>query len=392
MRSRGCRLGVALSLLALAARPAADAPSGLSADSRTWAMRMADSLIERAPVVHPKWDYTAGVALLAVERLARETGNPRYFAYVKANVDRVVQADGTIRTYLLEEFNLDQINEGRLLFPLYERTRDERYLKAASELREQLRRQPRTSEGGFWHKKIYPRQMWLDGLYMAEPFYAQWAAVEKESSAFDDVVKQFQLVARHTRDSRTGLLYHGWDESRSQVWADPTTGRSPQFWGRATGWYAMALVDVLDFLPEPHPGRGELVRTLRDLADAVARVQDPVTGLWYQVLDQRGRSGNYAETSASSMLVYALAKGARGGQLDPGFRRVAQRGYAGLLRHAVRVGDDGSVSLGGICQVAGLGGKQRRDGSFEYYMSEPVVSDDHKGVGPFILASLELDR
>ena len=348
--------------------------------------------MRRHAIVHEEWDYTAGLILLALDRVAEKSGDARYREYVRRNMDRVVNPDGTIRTYELEEFNLDQINQGRLLFALHERTGETRYRRAAELLREQLRRQPRTREGGFWHKKIYPHQMWLDGLYMAGPFYAQFARTFGDSAAFDDVARQLLLVARHTRDPRTGLLYHGWDESRTQIWADKETGQSPNFWGRAIGWYLMALVDVLDFLPEHHRDRPAIGRVLRATADAVARVQDPLTGLWYQVLDQPSRSGNYLEASASSMFVYALAKGARRGWLDPSYRAVAERGFDGLVRHLVTVGADGLVSLNGICQVAGLGGKQQRDGSFRYYVSEPVVANDHKGVGAFLLAAVELER
>jgi unsaturated rhamnogalacturonyl hydrolase len=353
---------------------------------------MAESVMRRHPVVHQEWDYTAGLVLLALDRVGEETGDGRYREYVRRNMDRVVNPDGTIRTYELEEFNLDQINQGRLLFALHERTGDVRYRRAAELLRDQLRRQPRTGEGGFWHKKIYPHQMWLDGLYMAGPFYAQFARTFGDTVSFDDVAKQFLLVARHTRDARTGLLYHGWDESRTQLWADKETGQSPNVWGRAMGWYLMALVDVLDFLPEHHHDHGMLVRILRETADAVARVQDPVSGLWYQVLDQPSRAGNYVEASASSMFVYALAKGARRGWLDARHRAAAKRGFDGLVRQLVTAGPDGLISLNGICQVAGLGGKQQRDGSFRYYISEPVVANDHKGVGAFILAAVELGR
>jgi unsaturated rhamnogalacturonyl hydrolase len=363
-----------------------------SAKGERWSVRMAESVMRRHPVVHEEWDYTAGLILLALERVADQTGDSRYRDYVRRNMDRVVNANGTIRTYELDEFNLDQINQGRLLFALHERTRDARYRRAAELLREQLRRQPRTREGGFWHKQIYPHQMWLDGLYMTGPFYAQFAQTFGDSAAFDDVAKQFLLVARHTRDTKTGLLYHGWDESRTQIWADKETGQSPNFWGRAMAWYLMALVDVLDFFPEQHRDREAIVRVLRDVADAAARVQDPVTGLWYQVLDQPSRSGNYLEASASSMFVYAFAKGARRGLLDGRYREIAERGFNGLVRHLVTVDSNGLVTLNGICQVAGLGGKQQRDGSFRYYISEPVVANDHKGVGAFILAAVELDR
>jgi unsaturated rhamnogalacturonyl hydrolase len=366
--------------------------AGAQRPSRPWSERMAESVMRRHPVVHEKWDYTAGLVLLAIDRVGGQTKDPKYAAYVRGNVDRFVQPDGTIRTYVTDEYNLDQINEGRLLFPLYERTRDERYRKAAQLLRRQLQAQPRTSEGGFWHKQIYPSQMWLDGLYMAEPFYAQYAHTFGEPAAFDDVTRQFLLAARHTRDAKTGLLYHAWDETRSQPWADRNSGVSPNFWGRAVGWYAMAAVDVLDWLPRDHRDRAALIRTLADLADAVAKVQDPVTGLWYQVLDQPGRAKNYLEASASSMFVYALAKGARLGYLDARYRDVAQRGFRGLVANLIEVDAAGLVTLNGVCQVAGLGGKQQRDGSYEYYVSEPVVANDFKGVGAFILAALELGQ
>jgi unsaturated rhamnogalacturonyl hydrolase len=332
------------------------------------------------------------VVLLGIHRVGERTGDPRYASYVKRNVDRLVGADGTIATYQLEEFNLDQINEGKLLFPLYARTHDDRYRKAAALLREQLRRHPRTSEGGFWHKKTYPNQMWLDGLYMAEPFYAQYAREFGDSAAFDDVAMQLLLMARHARDPRTGLFYHGWDERRAESWADPATGLSPSFWGRAMGWYAMALVDVLDFMPAAHKDRAQLVRVLQDVARAVRDVQDPVSGLWYDVLDQPNRAGNYHEASASSMFVYALAKGARRGWLSPGYRDVASRGFDGIVREMITEDAQGLVSLQKVVAVSGLGGKQKRSGTYEYYVGEPVVANDPKGVGAFILAAEELGR
>jgi unsaturated rhamnogalacturonyl hydrolase len=352
---------------------------------------MAESTMRRNPRVYETWDYTAGLVLLGVQRLGERTRDPRYAAYVKENVDRFVGPDGSIRTYELEEFNLDQINEGRVLLPLT-MTRDLRYAKAAGLLREQLRRHPRTAEGGFWHKQIYPNQMWLDGLYMAGPFYAQYAAMQRDTAAFTDVARQFLLTARHTRDPRTGLMYHAWDATRSMFWADTATGLSQNFWGRAMGWYAMALVDALDYLPKTHPDRPAMIRTLRDMSDALARVQDPATGLWWQVLDQPNRARNYLEASASSMFVYAFAKGARMGYLSPEYRDLANRGFDGLVNHLVSVDADGLVSLNGICKVAGLGGKERRDGSYQYYVSEPTVANDYKGVGAFIVAAVELGR
>jgi unsaturated rhamnogalacturonyl hydrolase len=353
--------------------------------------------MRRNPKTHRRWDYTAGVVLAAVERVGLARRDEAMLTYVKANMDRWVKPDGSIETYRPDEYNLDHIAPGRVLFGLYERTNDERYRKAADLLRQQLRTHPRTSEGGFWHKQIYPQQMWLDGLYMAEPFYAQYAHAFGEPAAFDDVARQFLLVARHTRDPRTNLMYHGWDAARAQKWADTATGLSRSFWGRAVGWYVLGVVETLDYFPAEHPDRAAVIRTLRDAAEGIARVQDPVTGLWWDVLDQPNRAGNYLEASASSMFAYALAKAARLGYVDAWYRQVAERAFDGIVANLIREGPDGLVSLINVCQVSGLGGNLRRDGSYrdgsyEYYVSEPVVTDDYKGVGPFILAALELGR
>lgn len=359
--------------------------------AKPWSERIAESVMRRNAVVYPKWDYTAGLVLLGLERVGATTRDPRYSAYVKKSIDSLVRPDGSILTYSSDEYNLDQINEGRALFVLADRTKDSRYIRAADRLRDQLRHQPRTREGGFWHKKIYPEQMWLDGLYMAEPFYAEYAARHGDTAAMNDVVRQFLLVARHARDPKTGLFYHAWDSAHRQPWADSATGLSKNFWGRAVGWYLMAAVDVVDYLPKTHRDRAELIRVVQDLADAVARVRDPVSGVWWQVLDQPNRSKNYLEASASAMFVYAFAKGARMGYLEPRYRDIASRAFSGMLTTFVTTSPDGLVSIGGICKVAGLGGNPPRDGSYEYYVSEPVVADDYKGVGAFILAAHELE-
>ena len=379
----------------LAALPAAHAQARPA--EAPWSVRFASSVMKRNPDVTPRWDYIAGVVLLAIDRVAATHRDDAMRAYVKRNMDRFVQPDGTITGYKLEEFNLDQIAQGRLLFPLYRRTRDDRYRIAANHLREQLKRHPRTPEGGFWHKQVYPQQMWLDGLYMAEPFYAEYARTFGEKQSFDDVAKQFLLVARHTRDPRTGLMYHGWDAAKTQKWADPETGLSKSFWGRAMGWYMLGAVETLDYIPQSHRDRNAIIQTLRQAAEAISNVQDPVTGLWWQVLDQPNRTGNYLEASASSMFVYSLAKAARLGYIDSRYRAIAIRGFDGLVSNLVKTNSDGTVSLTNICQVAGLGGNLRKDGSYrdgtyEYYVSEPIVSDDYKGVGPFIMAAHELGR
>jgi unsaturated rhamnogalacturonyl hydrolase len=362
--------------------------------SEPWSVRMAESVMERRPLVRERWDYETGTVLRGIEELWQATGEERYYDYIKQNVDAYVGPDGTIRTYDIEDYNLDNINTGKLLFPLYERTGDERYRIAGETLHEQLEGQPTTSEGGYWHKQRYPYQMWLDGLYMAEPFAAryalEWGDPEDRSEALDHVALQYELAARYLRDPATGLFYHGWDEAKEQIWADSLTGRSANFWGRAMGWYAMALVDVLDYFPEDHPEHDEIVRILQRYAEAVSAVQDPVTGVWYQILDQPNREGNYLEASASSMFVYALAKGVRKGYLNPKYMDVARRGYEGLLEQFVTV-EDGLVNLNRVVSVGGLGGDNDRDGSFAYYLSEPVISNDPKGTGPFILASLEME-
>ena len=374
------------------------ADSGAAADGihPDWSRRTADSVMKSQPVLAERWNYEFGLALKAIAEVGQASGDPRYFAYVRENIDRFVDAEGTIRTYRLNEYNLDQVNSGKVLLTLFQATGDRRYRQAAALLRQQLEGHPRTAEGGFWHKQIYTHQMWLDGIYMEAPFYAEYAKLFDEPQAFGDVAKQFLISAAHTRDPKTGLFYHGWDESRSQAWADPVTGCSPHFWGRAMGWYAMALVDVLDHFPADHPDRPKLLDLLHEVAAAVVKVQDPESGLWYQVLDQGARAGNYLEASASAMFVYALAKGARLGYLPESCRAAAARGFAGIIARFVTVDDAGLVHLNRICQVAGLGrydaSQPYRDGSFDYYVHEPVVADDLKGVGPFILACLEMER
>ncbi len=337
-----------------------------------------------------KWNYEQGVLLKGVESVWLSTGDGKYFRYIQHLTDRYINDDGTIRTYKKDDYNIDNVLPGRNLLLLYKVTGQEKYRKAAAVLREQLQTHPRTSDGGFWHKKIYPSQMWLDGLYMGEPFYAEYAATFQEDAAFDDIAKQFVLMETHSRDSKTGLLYHGWDESRKQRWANQTTGRSPNFWGRAMGWYAMALVDTLDHFPTNHPERGKLIAILQRLAAGIEKYQDPKSGLWYQVLDKAGQKGNYVEASASSMFVYALAKGVRNKYLPPHYLRVASKAYQGIQKQFVEATATG-VNLNGTVSVSGLGGNPYRDGSYDYYLSEKVVTNDPKGVGAFLLASSEME-
>jgi unsaturated rhamnogalacturonyl hydrolase len=335
--------------------------------------------------------------LKGFEQVWLETKDRKYFDYMKQIIDGLVDADGNIKGYKFADYNLDEINSGKILFPLYAEATDpkekERYKKAAFLLRSQIKAQPRTSEGGFWHKNKYPHQMWLDGVYMASPFLAQFAVVFNEPALLDEVAKQIILAEKHTRDRKTGLLYHAWDESKQQRWADPKTGKSPHFWGRAMGWYAMAIVDVLDHLPKNHSRRAAVEGVLRRLAASVASVQDKTSGVWWQVLDAGSREKNYREASASSMFTYALEKGVRNGWLErKKYGDVAARGYQGILTEFVETDDRGQVTLKSICKVAGLGGEPYRDGSYQYYTTTDVVANDPKGVGAFILASAERER
>ncbi len=364
-----------------------------------WSIRMADAEMQRRgdsflynENVKTSWVYETAVFMKGLEQVWRQTGEEKYFAYIKKFVDSYVEPEGSIKTYELEEYNIDHVNPGKLLLTLYNATQDEKYKKAAFLTMKQLESHPRTKEGGFWHKKIYPWQMWLDGIYMGSPFYAEFAKMFERPEAFDDIANQIIFVANHTHDPNTGLYYHGWDESKQQKWANPATGCSPNFWGRAIGWYAMGIVDVLDFFPNDHPKREQIIGILRNIASGVQKYQDEKTGLWYQVMDQGGREGNFLEASASSMFVYALVKAARNGYLDQHYLAVAEKGYRGILENFIKVEPDGRVTLTQICQVAGLGGKPYRDGSYEYYISTPIVDNDLKGVGPFIMASVEMER
>lgn len=338
-----------------------------------------------------RWTYEHGVVLKGIERVWEKTKKKEYLDFIQQNIDHFVADDGSIRTYSPDSYNLDNILPGRSLLFLYKTTGSEKYRKAAAVLREQLKTHPRTSEGGFWHKKIYPSQMWLDGLFMGEPFYAEYAATFHEEAAFDDVAKQFILMERHSRDDKTGLLYHGWDASRKQRWADPTTGRSPNFWARAMGWYAMALVETLDYFPRKHPQRAELIAILNRLAQAVAKYQEPSSGLWYQVMDRGGEKGNYLEASAACMFVYAFAKGVRNGYLPVKYMKTAKDGYRGILKEFVKTDSAGRFNLEGTVAVAGLGGTPYRDGSYEYYVIEKVVTNDPKGIGAFLMAAIEME-
>ncbi len=339
------------------------------------------------------WDYEQGLALKALEKVWYRTGDGKYFEYIRKDIDRYVQKDGSIRTYAYNDFNLDNIPTGRALLMLAQQTQPdkEKYIKAAHLLWKQIENQPKTKEGGYWHKQRYPYQMWLDGLFMCEPFAAEYSRLFNKPEHFDDIARQFALIEKYAVDEQTGLVYHGYDESREQKWADKKTGLSPHFWSRAIGWYAMALVDVLDFFPEYHPEKANLIKYLQRLVPALVKYQNAQSGVWYQMTTQGNRKGNYFEASASCMFVYALAKGVRQGYLDARYLSAARKGYAGILKEFVEKEKDGTISLNKTVSVGGLGGNPYRDGSYEYYLSEPIRKNDLKGVGPFIFASVEIE-
>ena len=338
-----------------------------------------------------KWTYDQGVILKGIEGLWYKTGDGKYFNYMQKCMDFFVNDIGEIRTYKASDYNLDNVLCGRILLLLYNVTGKDKYYKAALTLREQLKTQPRTNQGGFWHKKIYPYQMWLDGLYMAESFYAEWAATYNEPAAFDDIAHQFIEMEKHARDTKTGLLYHGWDESKQQKWANPQTGLSPHFWARAMAWYGMALVDVLENFPDANKNKDSIKAILKRFADAIQKVQDPATGLWYDIINLPTAKGNYFEASASSMFVCAITKAVRLGFLPVPYLTISKKGYDGILKKFVITDVNGQTNLNGTVSVSGLGGNPYRDGSYEYYMSEKVIVNDPKGVGAFLQAANEME-
>ena len=365
--------------------------------AQPWSQKMAQTVMtiwkdsmSMQPGRPVRWSYDQGVVLKGIEGIWKNTADKKYFDYIEKSMDHFVQEDGNILSYRPDEYNIDHVNCGRNVLFLYKVTLKEKYLKAVQLLRAQLKTHPRTNEGGFWHKKIYPYQMWLDGLYMGEPFYAEYAATFHEDTTFNDIAKQFILMEKHARDAKTGLLYHGYDESREQKWADKKTGLSPHVWARAMGWYGMALVDVLEWFPKEHAKKDSLIAILNRFATAIAKYQDAKTGLWWDIVDMGGKEKNYLESSASSMMIYALAKGVRLGYLPDKFIATATKGYNGLISQFVKT-ENGQVNLHGTVSVSGLGGNPYRDGSYEYYMSERVVVNDPKGVGAFLQASNEIE-
>ncbi|MEC6747980.1 glycoside hydrolase family 88 protein [Marinilactibacillus sp. XAAS-LB27] len=363
----------------------------------SWSTEMADTVIERYPELYAlrpyrgKWSYDYGVVLKGLEKVYKETNEQKYFDYIQKTMDYFIGEDGSIKDYEKEKFNIDFINNGKVLLFLYKETKQEKYKKAAERLRDQLADHPRTSEGAFWHKKIYPYQIWLDGLYMSSPFYLEYIKMFEDQD-YSDVIKQFELCDEHTRSAVTQLRHHAWDEKAVQPWCDPETGLSRHYWSRSLGWYLMALADVIELLDEDSEDKEKLIWIFRDTLEGVIRYQDQ-SGTWYQIIDKGGRKPNYLESSGSCMFLYALAKGRRLGLLEEEkWFHSMEKAYEGILDEFVLTTKEGWLNLNKCCEVAGLGGADQRDGSFAYYMSEAVIMNDFKAVGAFIQAMNEYEK
>jgi len=367
-------------------------------DQLKWSERMAFSIMKRHSnawqidnLEKPKWEYKPSFVLLSFEKLYQKNPNIIFQEYLKNYLDVFIDSSGTITHYEQKDFNIDYINPGKLLFEIYNSTHDIRYLKALQQLKNQLESHPRTPSGGFWHKKIYPNQMWLDGLYMGTPFYTRYTVTFENGNGLNDIANQFELFHNNDFDSNSGLPFHAWDESKAIGWANKETGTSPTIWSRAVGWYIMALVDVLDYYPKNHPKYSELKKYLNEVAKAIANKQDP-SGLWFQVTDAGNKEGNFLETSSSAMFAYAFAKGVNQGYLPKKYLKIANQAFDGIVKNYVKVDQSGEIHLEQICLSAGLGGTPFRDGSFKHYTEGKKLTDNSVGVGAFILAALELNK
>ena len=362
-----------------------------------WAVKMADAVISRYDSLiyyngqrRMKWQYDIAMLGYSIDKLGDI--DQKYSDYLSEYIDCFINDEGNINKYKSSDYNLDNINPAKALFTLYKRTGDEKYRIAIEQFIDQLKNQPRTNSGGFWHKKIYPWQMWLDGIYMSSPFMAQYAREFNHPEWYDTIFHQISLIYSKTVDPGSGLLYHAWDESRTQKWCDPGTGKSSHFWSRAMGWYSMALVDVLDYIPEDYSQRDSLVSILNNVCKALVRARNEDDKLWYQVLDMADREGNYPEASGTFMFIYAFAKGAKKSYLPAKYRKIAEESFDAAASHFIITDTDGMPAIVNICGGCGLGGKPYRDGSYEYYISEKRVNNDPKGVAPFILAAIELEK
>jgi unsaturated rhamnogalacturonyl hydrolase len=337
------------------------------------------------------WGFELGIVLCGMDAVWRASREPAYFHYVQRTVDHLVQSNGAIDTYNLQAYSLNNILIGRELLMLYQATHQEKYRLAAKTLRQQIAAQPRTPSGGVWHARATPDLMLLDDQFMLAPFYAEYAAIFHEPQDLDDVVKQFTLLEQHSRNASTGLMYHGWDESGKMPWADKSTGTSPSLWARGMGWYLMALADTLPYVPRSDPHHVVLLAMLRRACSAVLKAQDARTGLWNQILDQPGARGNYIESSSVLMFTYAFAKSERLGNLPLAYGISARRAWKAIQVRFVRTSGPEQVEITGTVTHVALGATPADDGSSDYYLHAPVVSNDAKGIGAFLLAGSEME-
>ncbi|MBR1649843.1 MAG: glycoside hydrolase family 88 protein [Lachnospiraceae bacterium] len=340
-----------------------------------------------------KWNYVDGCMIKAILEMYSITGDKKYLDFADGFVDAKVDDNGIIAGYNVEDLNIDNVNAGKTLFELYDITGKEKYRKAIDLIYSQIEKMPRTKEGNFWHKKIYPNQVWLDGLYMGQPFYAEYDTRYGNKEHYSDIFNQFKNVYRIMRNPLNGLYYHAYDESKEIFWCDKVTGLSQNVWLRAIGWYSMALLDTYDKIDKDVTEiRDFLKKALTELVEAMIKYQDKETGMWYQVVNFGGMDKNYLETSGSSIIAYAILKGVRLGVLPEEYRKYGEKAFDGVTHNKLNVDENGELHMDGICLVAGLGGDAKRPGTYDYYMSEPVVKDDAKGVGPYLLAYTEIRR
>lgn len=340
------------------------------------------------------WNYTPGLEMKSFLDVYQTYGGDDILEYVDSWYEKCIEDDGRITYYNSGNYTVDKVCPARTVYQLLDITGKEKYRFALDSMMTRLSGHPRTSEGAFWHKTIYPYQIWLDGLYMAEPFYAEYTQrfAENKEDCYQDILNDFLVAAEHTYDPVTKLYRHAWDETKSMFWCDPQTGQSQHCWGRALGWYCMAAVEVLDIIPDGTEGKEKLIDILRGIIDVLPEFADPATGMWYQVLDQPGREGNYLEATCSAMFSYTILRGVRTGYLDPSLKDYAVSTYKSLVDTFITEDENGLLSINNCCSVGGLGGDKMRMGDYDYYLSEPVRSNDAKGVGPFIWASLEMER
>ncbi len=343
----------------------------------------------------PVWNYIDGCMISSLITLYKQTSEEKYLDFVKRFADYYVFEDGSIRGYNHENYSTDDVCESRILFDLYEFTKEEKYRKAIENTYAQIEKHPRTAEGNFWHKLIYPNQVWLDGLYMIMPFYTRYQKIYKNSD-YSDIIKQFKNVRNIMYDEKTGLYYHGYDSTKSIFWADKNTGLSKGFWLRSLGWYIVAMIDVYEYMNDDvgesmTENKSWLADCFLEALSGILKYKDEETNMFWQVPDFPKKQGNYLETSGSAMIAYAAMKGARLNVLDKSYANIGSDIFEGIAKRCLKQDENGELRLEGICLSAGLGpeNKKNRDGSFEYYISEPVVANDAKGVAPFIMAYVE---